>query len=159
MLGDSDPTPSDVTDLTYTDRVVHESLRLYPPAFTVFRTATEEIELGGYRIPAGTNVTIPQFPLHRDPRWWDDPETFDPDRWDDPPERPEYAYFPFGGGPRHCIGMRFAMLELKLVLPTILRRVAFELLSDPDPELAPRATLRPAEDVRARVRTASSPSS
>lgn len=157
VLGDTDPTPSDVSELTYTDRVVRESLRLYPPSFTVFRTATEEIELGSYRIPEGTNVTIPQFPLHRDPRWWDDPETFDPDRWDDPPERPEYAYFPFGGGPRHCIGMRFAMLELKLVLPTILRRVAFELLSDPVPELAPRATLRPANDVRTRVRTASSP--
>lgn len=156
VLGSTDPTPSDASDLTYTDHVIRESLRLYPPAFAVFRTATEEISLGGYVIPEETNITIPQFRLHRDPRFYDDPETFDPDRWEDPPERPEYAYFPFGGGPRHCIGMRFAMMELKLVLPTILRRVEFELLSDPDPELAPRATLRPAEDVRTRVRTRSS---
>lgn len=156
VLGSTDPTPSDVTDLTYTDHVVRESLRLYPPAFAVFRTATEDISLGGYVIPEGTNVTIPQFRLHRDPRFYDNPRTFEPDRWADPPERPEYAYFPFGGGPRHCIGMRFAMMELKLVLPTMLRRVEFELLSDPDPELAPQATLRPAEDVRTRVRTTSS---
>ncbi len=152
VFGSTDPTSSDVPKLTYTDRVVRETLRLYPPAFAVFRTATEDISLGGYVIPDGTNVTIPQFRVHRDPRFYDDPEAFDPDRWDDPPERPEYAYFPFGGGPRHCIGMRFAMMELKLVLPTVLRRVGFELLSDPDPELAPRATLQPAEDVRIRVR-------
>ncbi|UPM42645.1 cytochrome P450 [Halocatena salina] len=156
VLGDSDPIPSDVPNLTYTDHVVRESLRLYPPAFAVFRTATEDIGLGNYVIPDGTNITIPQFRLHRNPRFYDDPEAFDPDRWTDPPERPEYAYFPFGGGPRHCIGMRFAMMELKLVLPTVLRRVEFELLSDSDPELAPQATLQPAEDVRTRVRTISS---
>ena len=67
-------------------------------------------------------------------------------------DRPEYAYFPFGGGPRHCIGMRFARMELKLVLPTILRRVSFDLLSDSEPELAPGATLQPATDVRMRTR-------
>ncbi|RRJ29773.1 cytochrome P450 [Halocatena pleomorpha] len=153
VLGDSDPTAGDVAALAYTDHVVRESLRLYPPAFAVFRTATEDISLGDYVIPEETNVTIPQFRVHRDPRWWDDPEAFDPDRWEESSERPEYAYFPFGGGPRHCIGMRFAMMELKLLLPTILRRVEFELLSDPDPALAPQATLQPAEDVRTRVRT------
>lgn len=155
-LGDGDPAPSDVPDLTYTDCVVRESLRLYPPAYALFRAATEDIYLDDYVIPKGTNITIPQYRVHRDPRFYEAPETFDPDRWVDPPERPEYAYFPFGGGPRHCIGMRFAMLELKLLVPTILRRVRFELLSDPDPDLAPRATLHPAENVRTRVQTTSS---
>ncbi|WP_254545223.1 cytochrome P450 [Halomarina pelagica] len=154
VLGDDDPSPTDVPDLNLTDRVLTESLRLYPPAFAVFRTAVEDIEIGGYLIPEGTNVTLPQIRLHRDPRFYDDPAAFRPNRWTGgvEAELPDYAYFPFGGGPRHCIGMRFATMELKLVLPTLLRRVEFELLSDPDPELSPGATLRPADDVRMRVR-------
>lgn len=153
VLGDDDPTPADVPRLTYTDRVLTESLRLYPPAFAVFREAAEDIEIGGYLIPEGTGVTIPQYRLHRDPRFYDDPERFDPDRWTPEFERglPEYAYFPFGGGPRHCIGMRFARMEMKLVLPTILRRLRFHPLSESDPELSPGATLQPADDVRVRV--------
>ena len=155
VLGDDDPAPENVPELTYTDRVITESLRLYPPAFAVFRTAVEDIELGGYLVPEGTNLTIPQFRIHRDERFYDDPTAFRPDRWTDEftETLPEYAYFPFGGGPRHCIGMRFARMELKLVLPTILRRVSFDLLSDPEPELAPGATLQPATDVRMRTRT------
>jgi cytochrome P450 len=134
--------------------VIQESLRLYPPAFIIFREANEDVELGGYRIPEGTKVTLPQFHIHTDERWYDDPMSFDPDRWTDgfEDELPDYAYFPFGGGPRHCIGMRFAMLELKTVLPTLLQQVGFDLVSDPDPELDMAVTMRPAEDVRMRVR-------
>jgi len=153
VLGGEAPGLADLGDLTYTERVVRESLRLYPPAFILFRKASEDVELGGFRIPEGTRVTLPQFHVHTDDRWYDDPEQFDPGRWTDDREasRPEYAYFPFGGGPRHCIGMRFAMLELKTVLPTVTQSVEFELVSDPDPELEMATTLRPAEDVRVRV--------
>ena len=154
VLGDDPPTVDDLDDLSYTDRVLTEALRLYPPAYAVFRRTTRDFELDGYRIPHGTNLTIPQFRIHRDDRFYDEPSAFRPDRWTDEFEAdlPEYAYFPFGGGPRHCIGMRFATLELKLVLPTILQRVEFDLLSDPEPELSAGATLRPASDIEMQVR-------
>ncbi|MFC6906976.1 cytochrome P450 [Halalkalicoccus tibetensis] len=153
VLGSANPTPHDIPQLTVTDRVLTESLRLYPPAFAVFRKATDDLELGGYRIPEGTAITIPQYRLHRDPRFYESPESFIPDRWTNELENelPEYAYFPFGGGPRHCIGMRFAMMELKLVLPILLQEIEFELLSSATPELAPGTTLQPAEDVRAQI--------
>lgn len=155
VLGDEIPGLQALGNLSYTERVIRESLRLYPPAFIMFRKTAEDVELGGYRIPEGTRVTLPQFHVHTDERWYDAPEMFDPDRWTDEFEEslPDYAYFPFGGGPRHCIGMRFAMLELKTILPTIAQRVEFELLSDPDPELDMATTLRPAEDIRMRVTT------
>jgi cytochrome P450 len=142
-----------VPRLDYTDRVITEAMRLYPPAYIMFRRATEDAVIGGYNIPAGTVLTLPQFRIHHDERFYDDPETFDPDRWTDEMEAdlPEYAYFPFGGGPRHCIGMRFAMLELKLVVATLAQRFDLELVSNPDPEFIPGATLQPADDVRVRI--------
>ena len=153
VLGDGAPDPSALGDLAYTDRVIRETLRLYPPAFITFRQAAEDVELGGYRVPEGTRLTLPQFHVHTDERWYDAPDRFDPDRWTEEFEEslPDYAYFPFGGGPRHCIGMRFAMLELRTVVATVARSVEFELRSDPDPELEMASTLRPAEDVRVRV--------
>ncbi|MFC6730802.1 cytochrome P450, partial [Natronoarchaeum mannanilyticum] len=153
VLGGAAPTLADLDDLEYTETVIDEAMRLYPPAYVMFREALEDVEIGGYRVPEGTVVTLPQFRLHVDERFYDDPERFRPERWTDEFEEqlPEYAYFPFGGGPRHCIGMRFAMLELKTVLPTIAQRVDFELLSDPDPDLGAGITLQPDEDVRMRV--------
>ena len=153
VLSGSVPQLGDLDTLTYTEQVIQESLRLYPPAFIMFRKAAENTELGGYRIPEGTRLTLPQFHIHTDERWYDVPETFDPDRWTEDFEDslPDYAYFPFGGGPRHCIGMRFAMLELKTILPTVAQSAEFELLSDPDPELDMATTLRPTEDIRVRV--------
>jgi cytochrome P450 len=153
VLGGDAPGPATLDDLAYTERVVREALRLYPPAFIVFRRASEDVELGGYRIPEGTRITLPQFHVHTDDRWYEDPETFDPGRWTEGFEDslPDYAYFPFGGGPRHCIGMRFAMLELKTVLPVVAQAVEFDLRSDPDPELEMATTLRPAEEIRVRV--------
>ena len=154
VLGGDPPTIDDLEDLEYTERVIEESLRLYPPAYVLFRQAIEGVEIGGYRIPAGTKVTLPQFRLHTDPRFWDDPDAFRPERWTAEMEAdlPDYAYFPFGGGPRHCIGMRFAMTELKHLVPTIAQRVDFDLLSDPDPALSASVTLRPADPVEMRVR-------
>ncbi len=153
VLDGEQPRFEHVPQLEYTDRVVREALRLYPPAFAMWRKATEDAVVGGYRIPEGSLLTVPQFRLHEDPRYWDDPGQFDPDRWTDDRERerPDYAYFPFGGGPRHCIGMRFAMLEMKLVVATLLDRFELTLLSDPDPELSPGVTLQPDEPVRVRV--------
>lgn len=153
VIGGGAPEFGVLNDLTYTERVIRESLRLYPPAFIMFRKAAEDVELGGYRIPKGTRLTLPQFYVHTDERWYDTPERFDPSRWTEEFEDtlPDYAYFPFGGGPRHCIGMRFAMLELKTILPTVAQSTEFELLSDPDPELDMATTLRPAEDIRMRV--------
>ncbi|MFC7325918.1 cytochrome P450 [Halorubrum rutilum] len=115
----------DLPALEYTEQVIQETLRRYPPAAAIFRETDTGVSLGGYRLPKDTYIVLPQFYVHTDERWWDDPLEFDPSRWDrisDPPgNRPEYAYFPFGGGPRHCIGMRFARMELKLALATIAR--------------------------------------
>lgn len=153
VLDGSRPTLEDVPRLEYVDRVLTEAMRLYPPVYMLFRKATEDAVVGGYEVPAGSIVTLPQYVIHRDDRFYDDPQAFRPDRWTDEFEDqlPEYAYFPFGGGPRHCIGMRFAMLEMKLVLATIARRFEFDLLSDPEPDLAPGATLQPKADVRVRI--------
>ena len=126
-LGGSRPEMSDLPDLSYTDRVVTESMRLYPPVYRVVREATEPVELGGHTIESGAKLTIPQWNVHRDERWYDDPEQFRPDRWTDDGDRPEYAYFPFGGGPRRCIGMRFARMEAKLVLGTIAQSYELHL--------------------------------
>jgi cytochrome P450 len=155
VLDDRRATLADLPELEYTEQVVREALRRYPPATAIFRETREDVEIGGYRIPEGTFLTVPQFVVHRDERWWDDPETFDPTRWagiDDPPgDRPDYSYFPFGGGPRHCIGMRFALLELKLALATFAAR--FEVRHDHDDvglDLA--ATYQPDETIRATFR-------
>ncbi|MFB6251973.1 MAG: cytochrome P450 [Halobellus sp.] len=150
---DGPPTPADLSDLMITERVVKEALRLYPPAGMLFREAVEETELGGYRIPAGTKILLPQFTVHTDDRWFDAPEEFRParvrsERSDD---RPDFAYFPFGGGPHQCIGMHFAMMELKHIVPILARRVDFELVSSPTPDVSMELTLQPAEDVRMRV--------
>jgi cytochrome P450 len=143
-------TPADLPALTYTEQIVRETLRRYPSASAVFRETDEAVTVDGYRIPADTFLTLPQFHVHTDERWWDDPMEFDPSRWDDitepPGDRPEYAYFPFGGGPRHCIGMRFARMELQLALATVAKRC--RIVDAPDEvEAAVGSTVHPADPV------------
>ena len=147
-------TLADIPDLAYTEQVLRETLRRYPPAAAIFREADEDVAVGGYRVPEGSFVVLPQFHVHTDDWWWDDPLRFDPSRWDgidEPPgDRPEYAYFPFGGGPRHCIGMRFARMELKLALATVARRcrVAHD---HEDVAIDVGSTVAPGETVHATI--------
>jgi len=147
VLAGRAPALSDLPRLPYTEMVLKESMRLYPPAWGVGRRALEDFEVGGYRIPAGTNVFIMQWVTHRDARFFPEPERFDPERWRDDPVRkgriPRFAYFPFGGGPRVCIGAGFAMMEATLLLATIAQRYRFTLA--PDAVVAPffSITLRP----------------
>ncbi|MEF8853310.1 MAG: cytochrome P450 [Haloarculaceae archaeon] len=147
VLGDEKPTAASLFDLDYLGHVVDEALRLYPPAYTIFREPTSDVTLGGYEIPAGSIVTLPQWVVHRDGRWFDDPDAFRPERWAGDRDRPEYAYFPFGGGPRHCIGMRFALMEAKLVLATLAQRFEFEPGTEPPIDLSMRLTLQPSDPI------------
>ncbi len=92
-----------------------DAMRLYPPVYTIFRDPTEDVTLSGYEVEAGTTLMVPQWGVHRSERFYDDPETFDRSATPSERRRSRFAYFPFGGGPRHCIGMHLAMLEAKLI--------------------------------------------
>ncbi|MCL9812105.1 cytochrome P450 [Natranaeroarchaeum aerophilus] len=144
VLGGDRPTVADLPDLPYTEQVVKEGMRIYPPVYDLIREAAEPDVIGGYRIPEGTSVTFQQWVLHRDPRLYDDPLEFRPGRWTDGFERElsAFAYFPFGGGPRRCIGDRFAMMEARLVLATMLQDWTVESTVD-ELSFAPSLTLRP----------------
>lgn len=139
VCGDRDPTFADLPELTVAEAVGREALRLYPPLPFLHREPREPTSLDGVRVAPGTTIQLNMYGIHRDDRWWAAPDSFRPGRWLDDADRPEYASFPFGGGPRHCIGMRFAMTELKLSLATIARRVRFDRVStslDPSIEVS-----------------------
>ena len=133
--------------------LVREVLRLYPPAPGVAREPIEDVEIGGYVVPKGSLITVNTYALQRDRRFFDDPERFDPQRfargWEE--RIPRYAYLPFGGGPRVCIGNGFAMMEARLIVATIAQRCRLSL--EPGQNVVPRqlVTLRPKEHVRMRV--------
>jgi len=146
------PSGEDYEDLELTRNVVSETLRLYPPTTGVNRQATEPVTLGGYDLPAGAQFMLPQWVVHRDERFWDGPGTFDPSRWDGESDRPEYAYFPFSGGPRQCIGSDFARRELTLALATTVGRVDLDVSVDGPLTFAPSIQLRPETDIEATVR-------
>ncbi|MBI3860915.1 MAG: cytochrome P450 [Planctomycetia bacterium] len=158
VVSDRLPTAADVPRLVYAEQVVLESLRLYPPAFVIGREPLHDCTIGGYHVAAGTSILMPQWVVHRDPRFFDRPGQFDPDRWNDGLMKrlPKYAYFPFGGGPRLCIGNSFAMLEAILVLATVLPRFRFELSADVPVVPWPTVTLRPRNGIHAVVHTRSS---
>jgi cytochrome P450 len=151
------PTPEDLPRLRYTDMVLKESMRLYPPAWAIGREARASFQAGPYLVPPGTAVFISPWITHRDPRFFPDPERFDPERWQDDPIRrgalPRYAYFPFGGGPRVCIGAGFAQMEAALILATIAQRFRLSLVPGQPMELLPSITLRPRHGIRVRAQS------
>ncbi len=144
------PTFDDLPKLVYAERVIKEVMRLYPPAWSLARTVIKELEIGGYRIPAGANVVMSQWIMHHDPRYFPDPDKFDPDRWlpDKSQKLPRFAYFPFGGGPRQCIGPSFAMMEATLLLATIAQRFQFCAVPGHPVMPVPSFTLRPKHGIR-----------
>jgi cytochrome P450 len=145
VLGNRLPTTDDFPRLVYTEMVLAESMRIFPPAWTLARTALQPLEIRGYRVPRGSLLMMSQWVMHRDPRYFPDPERFDPERWtrDARGARPKYSYFPFGGGPRQCIGEGFAWMEGVLLLATIAQRWTMRLVPGHPVEPQPRITLRP----------------
>ena len=153
VLDDRPPAVADLPRLRYAEMVLAESMRLYPPAWIVGRRALEPYAIGGYAVPKRSIVVACQWVTHRDPRYFPDPERFDPERWT--PEakeaRPKFSYFPFGGGPRVCIGEGFAWMEGVLVLAAIARRWRLRLAEDRLVVPAPSITLRPKGGIRMRL--------
>jgi cytochrome P450 len=139
------PTMADIPQLPYTTMVIEEAMRLYPPAYALGRFGHEPDVIGGYDIPAKTIVTLSPYLTHRHPDFWEEPLRFDPERFtpERVAERPRYAYLPFGGGPRQCIGNSFAMTEAILLLATIAQRFRAELQPGYRVEIEPLITLRP----------------
>ncbi|WP_135822519.1 cytochrome P450 [Halostella litorea] len=153
VLDGERPGGEHVQALDYVERVIQEAMRLYPPVYTIFREPTVDVELAGYGIDAGTTLMLPQWGVHRSERFWDDPETFDPDRWlpERASERPRFAYFPFGGGPRHCIGKHLAMLEAQLIVATVASEYRLEYVGETPLELHPSLTVHPRQTMEMRV--------
>jgi cytochrome P450 len=153
VLKGRDPGATDLQNLPFSEMVVREAMRLYPPAPGFTREPIEDVTIGGYEVPKGSLVTVITYALHRDPRFFPDPESFDPERfapgWEE--RVPRYAYLPFGGGPRVCSGSGFAMMEARLVLSTLIQR--FRLLLEPHQQVVPiqLVTVRPKNGIRMRL--------
>ena len=139
-------------NLEYTIKVLKESMRLYPPAWVLVREALKDCELGGYMIPKGADVVISQYVSHHDPRFFTEPDKFNPDRWNDMKALPKFAYFPFGGGPRSCVGEPFAWMEGVLLLATIAKKWSMLHVKEHKVEMLPRITLRPKYGMKMELR-------
>ncbi|MSP60074.1 MAG: cytochrome P450 [Myxococcales bacterium] len=148
------PTLADLPNLKYTMMVIEETMRLYPPAWLFSREAIEEDEIGGYRIPKGGIVMLSPFVTHRHPDFWENPEGFDPERFTAPKvkERPRYAYFPFAGGPRQCIGNNFALMEAQIILAMVVQRYRLHLVPAQKIEPVPSVTLRPSVGIQVKLK-------
>jgi cytochrome P450 len=153
VLGGRLPVFEDVARMKYTEMVLAESMRLYPPAWAIGRMALNDFEIGGYVIRKKSLVLMSQYVMHRDPRYFVEPSRFDPERW--APEakesRPQFSYFPFGGGPRRCIGEGFAWMEGIVLLATLAQHWQMRLAPDHPVELKPVITLRPKHGMRMTV--------
>jgi cytochrome P450 len=151
VLGDRTPTAADLERLPFTRAVLAESMRLYPPAWTLGRETHAPVTLGGYEIPVGTMIFMSQWLMHRDARWFPEPLAFRPERWTPEFEStlPRMAYFPFGAGPRKCIGESFAWMEGVLVIATLARRWRVRVPAGVDPTPRALITLRPSGGVPA----------
>jgi cytochrome P450 len=154
QLGDAKPSVADLARLPYLDAVIRETLRLYPPAYAFGRRVISPFTLGGYEVPAGSEVMTSPYALHRDSRFYPEPTRFMPERWLDKTqaELPRYAYVPFGVGARICIGNHFAKMELALVLCTLLQQVSLQVVPGYRLQLVPVITLRPKRGVPMLVR-------
>lgn len=148
------PTVGDVPELPYAEWVIKESMRLYPPAWTIGREALEDCEIGGYFVRKGTQVLMSQWVVQRDPRYWEEADRFNPSRWGEEKTKnlPRCAYFPFGDGPRICIGNSFAMMEAILILAAIAQRFRLDLVPGQKLRLVPSVTMRPRDGIKMFVR-------
>jgi cytochrome P450 len=153
VLGDRPSQPEDLSKLPYTEKVLREALRLYPPAWRIFRTTSKPFEACGYVLPAGSNLVLSQWLTQRDARWFPEPERFLPDRWTESftAALPRFAYFPFGGGPRVCIGAGFALMEATLLLAAIAQRFRLQVVANQRVEALAGITLRPKHGIRVEV--------
>ncbi len=153
MLGGRLPQMEDLSGLKYSDMIAREAMRLYPPAYGLGREAIEDCEIGGYLVPRKTQVFMFQWATQRDPRFFEEPDRFYPERWTEGfiERLPKYAYFPFGGGPRFCLGSSFAMMEILLVMATIGQRFRFSTKPDQRVELLPAMSLRPKDGIKVIV--------
>jgi cytochrome P450 len=145
---------NDLPRLTYTDMVIQETLRLYPPAWQTQREALEDVEIGGYTVKKGSTLMISPYLTHHDARWWTNPDEFIPERFapENVQEQYKYAYFPFGGGPRVCLGNQFVMMETKLVLATMMQHCEFTLTPGQDIHVVPMITLRSNNGIKMQVK-------
>lgn len=158
VLAGRAPSFDDLPKLVYTNHVITESLRLYPPAWGTARTAIEDLEIAGYSVPKGSGVSFAQWTVHRDARWYDAPLEFRPERWEDDllKKLPRFAYFPFGGGPRLCIGNNFALMESALVLATIAQHYRIRLVAGHPVVPLASITLRPRYGIRVTLESRAS---
>lgn len=152
VIGDRAPSMADTRELEYTTMAIKEAMRLYPAAYAIPRLAVQDDVVDGYRIPAGSVAVASPWVTHRHPRLWDEPEEFNPERFTPEREkaRPRYAYFPFGGGPRACIGQHFSMMEAVIVTAAAVRAYQFTATQE-QVKLFTGITLRPAEPVLSRI--------
>ncbi len=150
VLGGRTPTVEDLPRLSHTRMVIQETLRLYPPAWALSRGIADSDDIDGYPIPAGALMVLSPYVTHRHPAFWDNPEGFEPERFtpEQVAERPRYAYFPFGGGPRQCIGNEFALMETQLIIAMVVQRYRLQLVPGQHIEPDPIATLRPSSGVQ-----------
>lgn len=153
VCGDDLPTDAALREQTYLRQVIEEAMRLYPPAWTTSRTAIDDDVIMGYPIPAGTNVMVSPHVMHQNPRYWREPGRFDPDRF--APEardrRPKFAYIPFGGGPRSCIGSNFAMMEMQIAITSLLQAFDLQLAQSEPVECEAVISIRPKDGIRFRA--------
>jgi cytochrome P450 len=153
LLGGGRPAFADVRAMEYTEAALQEAMRLYPPVYAMFREPQVDVRLGGYRVPAGSAVMLPQWAVHRSERYWDEPVKFDPDRWLDgrADAGHRFAYFPFGAGPRFCIGRQLSMLEARLIVGTVCQRYRLAYARDEPFSLRGSLTMHPEDGMEMRV--------
>ena len=149
VCGGNTPTDDDLRNLSYQRMVLNEVMRLYPPAWTVSRTALEDDVISGYNVPAGSSVMVSPYVIHHNPRYWPDPDKFDPSRFspEQQEKRPKFAYIAFGGGPRSCIGGNFAMMEMQIVITMLLQAVRLKLAPQPPIEREAVISIRPKQGI------------